>query len=105
MRRSLAVVLGLVAMGVGLWLMTRQSAQNAACNATNAQAPHMGSLCQHIVYSYMASVALIVGGLIFFLFGAVVMKKQNMKGRRRRRQPIKLPQREWEKIKAASGPI
>jgi hypothetical protein len=105
MRRSFATLLGLVIMAIGATLMITLNHQNASCNATNALNSRLGTVCQHIVFSYMAGLGLIAGGFIVFLFSVIVMKKKNMRARRQRNRPIKLPRHVFEKESSYSGPL
>lgn len=87
MRRVIAVLLGLAVMGAGIRLLVSQSARNAACNASTTRGG-MQPICQHIVFSYLGSFAIIGAGFLMFLFGLMVMKKKNMRSRRRRLSQI-----------------
>jgi hypothetical protein len=83
MRRVLAGFLGLALMAVGIRLLIEQSARNTACNAAAGRGG-LQPVCQHIVFSYLASFGIVGAGFLVFLFGVMVMKRQNMRARRRR---------------------
>jgi len=75
-------MLGLVTLGVGIWLITTQGSKNDACNASLGKQAGMGPTCSHIVFSYFGGFGLIGAGVIMVGISAVVMKRKSMRARR-----------------------
>jgi hypothetical protein len=79
-------LLGLVTMGVGLWLVIANEGENTTCNATqHYRALGMSAVCSRIVYSYFSGFVLLALGVMVVIFGLLSTrksKKRRMKTKR-----------------------
>lgn len=82
-------LLGLVTMGVGLWLVIVNEHKNSVCNATEAtlRGAVMTAECSHIVYSYFSGFVLLALGAMVVIFGLLSTRKAK-KRRPRSKQSI-----------------
>jgi hypothetical protein len=81
-------LLGLITMGVGLWLVIANEGKNTTCNADQQyRALGMSTECSHIVYSYFSGFVLLALGVMVVIFGLLATRKSK-KRRPRRKQSI-----------------
>jgi hypothetical protein len=89
MRRSVVFVIGLAALGTGLWLVASERTQNAACNANSSHLLGVSSSCQNVAWAYFLGFVVAGLGLIVLLFTRL-MKRHELRYRGRRSSPTDL---------------
>jgi hypothetical protein len=97
-------LLGLVTMGVGLWLVTANESKNTACNAIEGKYKGLGmsTECSHIVYSYFSGFVLLALGVMVVIFGLLSTRKS--KKRRLRSKPSIASNYVWKNPATGKGP-
>jgi hypothetical protein len=97
MMRSIVAFLGLVATGVGIWLIAIEQPKNAACDASHPTINQLtqvgvGTSCLNIVWSYFGGFALVAFGILTLTVALVMMRKlRRKKSGPRRAEPIAYP--------------
>ena len=80
MFKKLVVLLGLLAMGEGIWLIANERFQNNACNASlqGLRSPGLAtsSQCFNIAFVYFGGFALSIAGALLVGFGLVLVRRQ-----------------------------
>jgi hypothetical protein len=76
MGRRFVGFLGLLIMGVGIWLIAADASKNAECNSNpNIDLTALGASCQRIVFSFFGGVVLVAVGLLVLLTALALMRK------------------------------
>jgi hypothetical protein len=98
-------LLGLVTMGVGLWLVITNEHQNHACDAIEGKYRGLGmsTQCSHIVYSYFSGFVLLALGVMVVIFGLLSTRKA--KKRRTKRKPSTASTYVWKDPVTGKGPM
>jgi hypothetical protein len=79
-------LLGLVTMGVGLWLVVANEGKNSACSANQQyRALGMSAECSRIVYSYFSGFVLLALGVMVVIFGLLSTRKAKKRRSRNKR--------------------
>jgi K+-transporting ATPase A subunit len=81
-------LLGLVTMGVGVYIIESNQKQNQACNVLQAHYRALGvsATCQHVVWTYFGGFLLLALGVIVVLFG-LLSTRRAIKRRSKNRNP------------------
>jgi hypothetical protein len=97
-------LLGLVTMGVGLWLVIVNEHKNTLCNATEntLRGSVMTTECSHVVYSYFSGFVLLALGVMVVIFGLLSTRKS--KKRRSRAKPSAASTYVWKSPVTGEGP-
>jgi hypothetical protein len=66
---------GMLVMGVGLYFVIHEQAQNNACNAIEGKYVGMSASCQHVVYAYFGGFILLAAGAMVVIFGLFSTRK------------------------------
>jgi hypothetical protein len=98
-------LLGLVTMGVGLWLVITNEHQNHACDAIEGKYRGLGmsTQCSHIVYSYFSGFVLLALGVMVVIFGLLSTRKS--KKRRTKSKPSTASTYVWKDPVTGKGPM
>ena len=99
MFRRIVVLLGLAAIGIGVWLITTEQPKNAACNATNHSGAGglsgtgigVGGSCLNIVWSYFGGFVLLAFGVLTVVVALSMMTKTRRNKNARRVEPLHYP--------------
>jgi hypothetical protein len=79
-------LLGLITMGVGLWLVVANEGKNTTCSATqHYRALGMTAECSRIVYSYFSGFVLLALGVMVVIFGLLSTRKSKKRRSRSKR--------------------
>ena len=97
-------LLGLVTMGVGVWLVVSNQSKNNACNAIEGRYRGLGMSpeCSHIVYTYFCGFVLLALGAMVAIFGLLSTRKS--KKRRPKSSPSKASTYVWKSPVTDKGP-
>ncbi|MGD0851963.1 MAG: hypothetical protein ABSA07_01230 [Acidimicrobiales bacterium] len=70
-------LLGVVAMGAGLYFVISEQSKNNACNVAEGKFVGLGmsAECQHVVYAYFGGFVLLAAGALVVLFGLLATRK------------------------------
>jgi multisubunit Na+/H+ antiporter MnhC subunit len=73
-----ALALSLITLMVGVWVLTRGQAQEAACSSYNREFGHgaVATLCARAVASYLMGTALTMGGAVIAVLLVFSIAKQ-----------------------------
>lgn len=105
MFKRIGVLLGLAAVGVGLFIIAVNHSKDMACNTGHGPFSNYGvsNRCIHVVWSYFGGFALIVGGLIVILIGLASMR-QSARSKRGRRTSHATGIELWESARRFKRP-
>jgi hypothetical protein len=96
-------LLGLVTMGVGLWLVIANEHKNSACDALQQYNAHtITTECSRIVYSYFSGFVLLALGVMVVIFGLLSTRKS--KKRRSKGKPSTASTYVWKNPATGKGP-
>jgi hypothetical protein len=96
-------LLGLVTMGVGLWLVIANEHDNNVCNANqHYNANGISSECSRIVYSYFSGFVLLALGAMVVIFGLLSTRKSRK--RRLKSKPSAASTYVWKNPATGKGP-
>ncbi len=77
MGRRFVAFVGLLTMGVGVWLIAVDAHKSAQCNnGSDSAFTALGQSCQRIVFSFFGGVALVLVGLLVLLTAIALMRKK-----------------------------
>jgi hypothetical protein len=81
-------MLGLVAMGAGVYFVVSEHSKQNVCNATAGKYVGFGMSpqCQHVVYAYFGGFILLAAGALVVVFGLLATRRAS-----NRRQATKNP--------------
>jgi hypothetical protein len=97
-------LLGLVTMGVGLWLVISNEQKNNACNALqHYNANTITTECSRIVYSYFSGFVLLALGVMVVIFGLLSTRKSKKKPLKNR--PSVASTYVWKDPATGKGPM
>jgi drug/metabolite transporter (DMT)-like permease len=70
-------VLGLIAMGAGVYFVVSEHSKQNVCNATEGKYVGFGMSpqCQHVVYAYFGGFILLAAGALVVVFGLLATRR------------------------------
>lgn len=105
MLKRLALLAGLVSIGLGLRLIIIDYSQNSACNANGYVATSTGvrTRCMDIASSYFGGFTLLLLGLVAVCLGLMIVRRTSKNRAAPRRHDLDLASR-YEDPRKARGP-
>ena len=88
MRRYVMALLGLTALGAGIWVIVNEHARNASCSSHLGILPGLSGSCQSVSWYYLGGFALVALGVILTILSQLVNRSERRY--RRRSQPTEM---------------